>query len=72
MGLGTRIILWVVRFYQRLISPGLPPSCRFVPSCSEYAYQAVRKYGVFRGLWLGLRRLLRCHPFRSGGYDPVP
>ena len=72
MGLGTRIILWVINFYQRFISPALAPSCRFVPSCSEYAYQAVQKYGVFRGLWLGLGRLLRCHPFCPGGYDPVP
>lgn len=72
MGLGARVILWTIRLYQKLVSPALPPSCRFAPSCSEYARQAVEKHGVLRGLWLGLGRLLRCHPFGSGGYDPVP
>jgi len=72
MSWATRIILLAIRFYQRVISPTLPPSCRFVPSCSEYAYQAVQKYGALRGSWLGLTRLLRCHPFHPGGYDPVP
>ena len=72
MRFAKRIILWAIRFYQGLVSPAFPPSCRFVPSCSEYAYRAVEKYGVFRGLWLGLGRLLRCHPLCSGGWDPVP
>lgn len=72
IGLGARVILWIIRLYQKLVSPALPPSCRFAPSCSEYARQAVEKHGVLRGLWLGLGRLLRCHPFRPGGYDPVP
>lgn len=72
MGLGARVILWTIRLYQKLVSPALPPSCRFAPSCSEYARQAVEKHGVLRGLWLGLGRLLRCHPFSHGGYDPVP
>jgi len=72
MGLGARLILWVIRLYQRFISPARPSSCRFVPSCSEYAYQAVQRHGAFRGLWLGLNRLLRCHPLHPGGYDPVP
>ncbi|MCX7706928.1 MAG: membrane protein insertion efficiency factor YidD [Anaerolineae bacterium] len=54
------------------ISPALPPSCRFYPSCSEYMYQAIDKYGVRRGGWLGLRRLSRCHPWHPGGFDPVP
>ena len=62
----------MIRFYQRWISPYIPPSCRFFPSCSEYAAQAVTRYGVFRGGWLAVRRLLRCHPFHPGGYDPVP
>ncbi len=62
----------LIRLYQRWISPYLPPSCRFFPSCSEYAAQAVTRHGLFRGGWLALRRLLRCHPFHPGGYDPVP
>jgi putative membrane protein insertion efficiency factor len=64
--------LLLIRFYQAAISPHLPPSCRYVPSCSEYAYQAVEKYGFCRGLYLSLKRILRCHPLHSGGYDPVP
>jgi len=67
-----KVFLAPIRFYQKWISPGLPPSCRFYPSCSEYAYQAIEKYGVLRGGWLGLRRIVRCHPFNSGGFDPVP
>jgi len=70
--LGKAFVLGVIRFYQHFISPAFPPSCRFTPSCSEYAAQAVQKYGVVRGVWLGLNRLLRCHPFHPGGYDPVP
>ncbi|MCS7221991.1 MAG: membrane protein insertion efficiency factor YidD [Anaerolineae bacterium] len=66
------IALGVIRFYQRFISPALPPSCRFTPTCSHYAYQAIQRYGLLRGGWLGLKRLLRCHPFHPGGYDPVP
>lgn len=66
------VVLGVLRFYQRSISPAFPPNCRFTPTCSEYTYQAVARYGLARGLWLGLNRLLRCHPFYPGGYDPVP
>lgn len=66
--LGIGLIL----FYQRAISPLTPPTCRFRPTCSQYTLTAVRRYGFFRGGWLGLRRILRCHPFHSGGYDPVP
>jgi putative membrane protein insertion efficiency factor len=62
----------LIRLYQRVISPFLPPACRFSPSCSEYAAQAVARYGVARGCWLAVRRLLRCHPLDPGGYDPVP
>ncbi|MCL5996267.1 MAG: membrane protein insertion efficiency factor YidD [Chloroflexi bacterium] len=61
-----------IRVYQKTLSQALPPSCRFYPSCSEYTLQAVAKYGVFKGGWLGVKRILRCHPFHPGGYDPVP
>lgn len=67
-----RILLGMVRAYQLFISPVLPPSCRFVPTCSTYMIEAVEKYGVIRGGWLGIRRVLRCHPFSRGGYDPLP
>jgi hypothetical protein len=63
---------FLIRGYQRVVSPALPPSCRFSPSCSQYSLEAVQRYGVVRGGWMGLRRLLRCHPFHPGGYDPVP
>lgn len=66
------IVLILIRFYQRFISPWLPPSCRFEPSCSQYGYQAIERYGVLRGGWLALKRIARCHPFHPGGYDPVP
>jgi uncharacterized protein len=61
-----------IRGYQKLISPALPPSCRFTPSCSQYALEAVARYGAVRGTWLAARRLVRCHPFNPGGYDPIP
>jgi putative membrane protein insertion efficiency factor len=61
-----------ILFYQRVISPRLPRRCRFVPSCSEYAVQAIRKHGIARGAWLAVRRVLKCHPLHRGGYDPVP
>lgn len=67
-----RILLWLIRFYQRRISPGLPPSCRFVPTCSEYARQAIEKYGALKGTYLAVRRLLKCHPFHPGGTIPSP
>jgi len=66
------LALKLIRFYQKHISPALPPSCRFYPSCSEYTYQAIAKYGLLKGGWLGLKRISRCHPFHPGGYDPVP
>ncbi len=67
-----KVLLALVRFYRQQISPLKPPSCRFIPSCSEYAAEAIEKYGAARGGWLALRRVLRCHPFHPGGYDPVP
>jgi hypothetical protein len=66
------LALGAIRFYQRRISPGLPPSCRFTPTCSQYTYEAIEIYGVFKGSWMGMRRIARCHPFHPGGYDPVP
>jgi hypothetical protein len=66
-----RLVLNGIRLYQRFISPMLLPSCRFVPSCSTYTYEAIEKYGVLKGAWIGLRRLLRCQPFVHGGYDPL-
>jgi uncharacterized protein len=69
---GNAAGLAMIRLYQRWISPFTSPSCRYFPSCSEYAAQAVVRYGLFRGSWLALRRVLRCHPFHPGGYDPVP
>jgi len=68
----TRILLVLIRVYQRFVSPYTPPSCRFYPSCSTYAVDAIARYGAWRGGYLAVRRLLRCHPFRAGGYDPVP
>jgi putative membrane protein insertion efficiency factor len=61
-----------IRGYQRLLSPLLPPSCRFYPSCSQYALDAVSRHGALKGSWLAARRLARCHPFHPGGFDPVP
>lgn len=67
-----RLLLSLISFYQRAVSPHLPDSCRYIPSCSEYARVAIQRYGALRGGWMGLRRILRCNPFHKGGYDPVP
>ncbi|HUE77602.1 MAG TPA: membrane protein insertion efficiency factor YidD [Longimicrobiales bacterium] len=68
----ARFLLTLVRFYRRAISPLLPASCRFTPTCSAYAEEAIRRHGPARGGWLAVRRLARCHPFGGSGYDPVP
>jgi putative membrane protein insertion efficiency factor len=68
----TRLLTLLVRFYQRMIGPGLPPACRYYPSCSAYAVEALQRHGAARGSWLAARRILRCHPFHPGGVDPVP
>jgi putative membrane protein insertion efficiency factor len=68
----ARVLLAVVRFYRMAISPIRPPSCRYEPTCSAYAVEALERHGAARGSWLALRRLLRCHPFHAGGHDPVP
>ncbi|MBF0979847.1 MAG: membrane protein insertion efficiency factor YidD [Clostridiales bacterium] len=65
------IVIGLVRFYQIFISPLFPPKCRFYPTCSTYFIQAVEKYGVIKGSFLGIKRILKCHPFHPGGYDPL-
>ncbi|RJQ53203.1 MAG: membrane protein insertion efficiency factor YidD [Actinobacteria bacterium] len=67
-----RILLLMIRTYRAALSPILPPSCRYQPTCSQYALDAIGKYGAGKGSYLAIRRILRCHPFRPGGYDPVP
>jgi len=67
-----RLVRGAIRFYQLALSPLVGPACRFHPSCSQYALEAVSRFGVLRGGWLAVRRLARCHPFHPGGYDPVP
>jgi len=66
------ILLTFIRVYQLTFSRVLPSSCRFVPSCSQYGYEAIERYGAWRGGWLALKRLARCHPFHPGGFDPLP
>ena len=67
-----KFVLGAIRFYQREISPLCPPRCRYIPTCSEYAVEAVEKYGTIKGTYLATKRILRCNPFHKGGYDPVP
>ena len=70
--LHIRVVVWLLRAYQMVLSPWLGPACRFEPSCSSYMVEAVGRHGVARGGWLGIRRLSRCHPLGNHGYDPVP
>lgn len=72
LAIPKRVAIAAVRVYQRFISPLLPDTCIYIPTCSQYAVEAIEKYGVIRGCWLALRRILRCNPWRVGGYDPVP
>ncbi|MEH7013663.1 membrane protein insertion efficiency factor YidD [Neobacillus niacini] len=67
-----KIFISIIRFYQVVISPIKPPSCRFYPTCSHYGLEAVQRFGAFKGGWLTLKRILKCHPFHPGGIDPVP
>jgi len=67
-----KVFIKLIRLYQRYISPLTPPTCRFQPTCSNYAVEAISEYGVIKGTWLGTKRILKCPPFHPGGYDPVP
>ena len=66
------LMMALIRFYQKVISPCFPPRCRFYPTCSAYAFTAIQRFGAIKGGFLALRRILKCHPFHPGGYDPVP
>lgn len=70
--LPRRAVMGLIRAYQLTLSPWMLTSCRFMPTCSRYTYEAVERYGALRGSWMGVKRILRCHPFHPGGYDPVP
>ncbi len=67
-----KLVLFLIKFYQKFVSPLFPPSCRYTPTCSQYTFEAVQKYGVIKGLFLGIKRILKCNPFFPGGDDPVP
>jgi putative membrane protein insertion efficiency factor len=71
MRAGVKMAIAMLRIYRRLLSPLLPSACRFVPTCSEYAEQAIQRYGLWRGGWLAIRRLASCHPFHKSGFDPL-
>lgn len=71
MNILKKVIIFIIKFYQKIISPFKPSSCRFRPTCSQYVLEAIEKYGVIKGGYMGLIRILKCHPFHPGGYDPV-
>ncbi|TVQ46213.1 MAG: membrane protein insertion efficiency factor YidD [Gloeocapsa sp. DLM2.Bin57] len=66
------ILILLIQFYRNFISPLFPPSCRFQPTCSQYCLEAIQEFGALRGSYLGIKRILKCHPFHPGGYDPIP
>ena len=66
------IFIWLIKFYRKAISPYTPICCNYIPTCSQYALEAIEKYGALKGGWLAFKRILRCNPFHKGGYDPVP
>ena len=68
----SRLLITLIKAYQYIISPIIGPSCRFTPTCSQYTVEAIQKYGIFKGCWLGAKRISRCHPWNEGGYDPLP
>ncbi|MCG5026868.1 membrane protein insertion efficiency factor YidD [Anoxybacillus flavithermus] len=68
----AKLLIVLIRFYQRFLSPLKPPTCRFYPTCSNYGIEAVRRFGAIKGGWLTVKRILKCHPFHPGGFDPVP
>ena len=72
LGIPRRIVAGLILIYQKLVSPNLGPNCRFQPTCSQYALEAVQRHGVIRGVWLAIKRIGKCHPLHPGGYDPVP
>lgn len=71
-GMMGRVLIAIVRVYKSVISPHLPASCRYFPTCSQYALEAIQRYGALKGSWMAVKRIGRCHPFHPGGFDPVP
>lgn len=69
---SARAMIGLINVYRRWVSPLFPPRCRFIPSCSAYTAEAIAEFGALRGFWLGVRRILKCHPFHAGGFDPIP
>jgi putative membrane protein insertion efficiency factor len=70
--MAKRLLLYLIQIYRKGVSPYTPPCCRYIPTCSQYAIQAIEKYGAARGFWMAIKRIVRCNPLHRGGYDPVP